>query len=87
MDKTDSSNHEFIKPIEVEDKQDAIMNSEVFKTDLVQKIEETVHLEEGQGMDKIIKVGQGMIQIIEVITETIWEVIRGMGDKSIIEMD
>ena len=37
-------------------------------------------------MDKIIKVGQGMIQIIGVITETIWEVIKGMGDKIIIEM-
>ena len=38
-------------------------------------------------MDKIFEVGQGMIQIIEVITETIREVVKGMGDKIIIEMD
>ena len=87
MDKTDNSSHGYIKPIEVEDKQDAIMNSEVFKTDLGQIIAGAIHLEEGQGMDKIIEVGQGMIWIIGVITETIWEVIRGMGDKIIIEMD
>ena len=34
-DKTDSLNCKFIKPIEVEDKQDAIMNREVFKSGLV----------------------------------------------------
>ena len=38
-------------------------------------------------MDKIIEVGQGMIWMIEVIIETIWEVIKGMGDEIIIEMD
>ena len=31
------------------------------KTDLGQMITGAIHLEEGQGMDKIIKVGQGMI--------------------------
>ena len=64
-------NCEFIKPIEVEDKQDTITNSKVFQTDLGQIIAGAIHLEEGQHMDKIIEVGQGLIQIIEVITETI----------------
>ena len=63
--------HKFIKPIEVEDKQDAVMNSKVFKTGLGQTIAGAIHLEEGQGMDNIIELGQGMIQIIGVITETI----------------
>ena len=58
MDKTDNLNCEFIKLIEVEDKQDVTMNSEVFKTDLGQIITRVILLEEGQGMDKIIKVGQ-----------------------------
>ena len=61
MDKTDSLNCELIKPIEMEDKQDAIMNSEVFKTGLGQIIAGAIHLVGGQGMDKIIEVGQGMI--------------------------
>ena len=43
------------------------MNSEVFKTYIGQIIAGAIHLEEGQGMDKIIKVGQGMISIIEVL--------------------
>ena len=34
-------------------------------------------------MDKIIEVGQDMFLIIEVIMETIWEVIRRMKDKII----
>ena len=71
MEKTDSLNHKFIKPIEVEGKKDAITNSEVSKTGLGQIITGAIHLEEGQGMDRIIEVGQGMIQIIGVITETI----------------
>ena len=86
MSKIDSSNCKFIQPIEEEDKQNAIMNSEVFKTGLGQTIAEAIHLDEGQGMDKIIEVGQGMILIIGVITETILEIIQGMGDKIIIEM-
>ena len=51
----------FIKTIEVEDKQDAVMNSEVFKTGLGQTVAGAIHLEEGQGMDKIIEVIHGMI--------------------------
>ena len=34
---------------------------QVFKTALGQIITGAIHLEEGQGMDKIIEVGQGMI--------------------------
>ena len=37
-DKKDNLNCEFIKPIEVEDRQDAIMSSEDFRTDLGQII-------------------------------------------------
>ena len=61
MDKTDSSNYKYIKAMEVEDKQDAITDSKDFKTDLSQIIAGAIHLEEDQGIDKIIEVGQGMI--------------------------
>ena len=61
MDKTDSLKCEFIKTIEVDDKQDAIMNSEVFKTGLGETVAGVIHLQEGQCMDKVIKVDQGMI--------------------------
>ena len=44
---------------------------------------QTIHIEEDQGMGKIIEVGQDMILIERVIPETIWEVIRSMGDKII----
>ena len=57
----DSLNCKFIKPIEVEDKQDAITNSAVFRTSLDQTVAGAIYLEEGQGMDKIIKLDQGMI--------------------------
>ena len=57
----------FISPIEVEDRQDVIMNGEDSRTGLVQ----TTHTEEDQGMDKIIEVGQDMILIIGVVTKTI----------------
>ena len=42
-------------------KQDIIINSEVFKTGLGQTVAGTIHLEEDQGMDKIIEVDQGII--------------------------
>ena len=71
MDKTDSLNHRSIKPIVVEDKQDAITNSKDFRTGLGWTITGAIHLEEGPGMDKIIKVGHGMIQTIGVIIEAI----------------
>ena len=43
-----SLNHEFISPIEVEDKQDATTSKEDFRTGLGQ----TTQTEEGQGMGK-----------------------------------
>ena len=46
-----------------------------------------MHTEEGQGMDKIVEVGQDIILIIDVITEIMWEVTQSMGDKIIIETD
>ena len=55
-----SLNHKSINPIEVEDRQDILVNREDFKTGLGQ----TIHTEEDQGMDKIIEVGQDMILII-----------------------
>ena len=70
-DKTDSSNHESIKPIEVKNRQDTTMNREDFRADLGQTTTGAVHIEEDQGMDKIVEVGQGMIKIIKVIMEII----------------
>ena len=43
-DRIDNLNHEYISPIEVEDRQDAIMNREDFRTGLGQ----TTHTEEDQ---------------------------------------
>ena len=63
-DKIDSLNHESINPKKVEDRQDVIMNRGDFRKGLGQTTT-------GQGMDKIIKVGQDMILIIDVITEII----------------
>ena len=60
-DKKDCSNHESIKPIEVEDRQDATMNREDFRIGLGQTTTGTIHIEEDQDIDKIIEVGQGMI--------------------------
>ena len=62
-------------------------NREVFQTGLDQTVTGAIHLEEGQGMDKNIEVGQGMTQIIGEITETIWESIKDMEDKIKMEMD
>ena len=53
-DKRDSSDHESTKPIEVEDRQDANINREDFRTGLGQTTTEAIHIEEDQGMDKII---------------------------------
>ena len=38
-------------------------------------------------MDKSMDVGQGMTWIIEEIIETIWEIIKGIEDKIIVEID
>ena len=66
-DKTENLNCKSINPIEVKDRQYILMNREDFKTGLGQAI----HTEEDKCMDKIIEVGQDMILIIGVITETI----------------
>ena len=71
----------------VEDRQDVITNREDFRTGLGQTTTGTMYREEGQGMDKIIEVGQDMILIIEVIMEIIWEVTWGIGNKLIMEVD
>ena len=57
----------FISPIEVEDRQDIIMNREDSRTGLGQ----TTHTEEDQGINKIIEEGQDMILIIGVFTDII----------------
>ena len=59
------------------------MIREDFKTGL----DQTMHTEDDQGMDKTIEVGQGMILITEVATHIIQEVIKGMGDQIIITIE
>ena len=66
-DRIDNLSHEYISLIEAEVRLDAITNREDFRTGLGQ----TTHTEEDQGMDKITEVGQDMILIIEVVTDTI----------------
>ena len=69
--KTDNSNGEFVNPVETQDRQDAISNREDFRTGLGQTTTGTIHIEEVQGMNKIIEVGQDMILNIGVIMEII----------------
>ena len=73
-DKIDSSNHKSINTREVEDRQDVITNREDFRTSLGQTTAGIIHTEEGQGMDKIIEVGQDTILVTEAIMEIIGEV-------------
>ena len=47
------------------------MKREDFRTGLGQITTGSIYTEEGQGMDKIIEVGQDMVLIIEVIAEII----------------
>ena len=63
------------------------MNRKVFKIGLDQIVARVIHLQEGQGMDKSIEIDQGMTQIIEEIIETICDIIKGMEDKIITEID
>ena len=51
--------NESVSPTEVEDRQDTITNREYFRTGLGQ----TTHIEEDQGMDKVIEVGRDMFLI------------------------
>ena len=46
-------------------------------------LDQTVHTEGDQGMDKSIEVGQDMILIIEVAMGIIQEVVRDIGDQII----
>ena len=66
-DRIDSLNHKYTSPIEVEHRQDTIMNREDFRTDL----DQTTCTEEGQGMDKATEVGQDTILIIGVVMDII----------------
>ena len=79
-DRVDNLNLEYISLIEVEVSLDINMIREDFKTGL----DQTMHTEDDQGMDKTIDVGHDMILIIEVATDIIQEVIKGMGDWIII---
>ena len=79
-DRIDSLSHEYTSPIEVEDRQDAIMKREDFRTGLGQ----TTHREDDQGMDKIEEVGQDTILIIGVAMDIICYIIKDMGDRIII---
>ena len=56
------------------------MIREDFRTGL----DQTAHTEDDQGIEKTIEVGQDMILIIEVVIDTIQEVIKGMEDRIII---
>ena len=75
-DRINNSNCEFINPIEVEVRLDAIMIREDIKASLGQ----TMHTEDMQDIIKIIEAGQDMILIIEVVTDIVQEVTKVMGD-------
>ena len=66
-DRIDNLNHKYISLIEVEVRQDAITNEEDFRTGLG----ETTCTEEDQGMDRMTELGQDMVLIIGVVTDTI----------------
>ena len=66
-------------PIQVEDRLDIITSKGDFKIGLGQ----TTHTEDDQHMDKIIQVGQDMIQTIEVTMGIVQELARGMGGQII----
>ena len=79
-DKIDNLINKYISLIEAEVRLGATMIREDFRTGL----DQTMHTEDDQGMDKTIEVGQDMILIIEVVMDIIQEVIKGMGDRIII---
>ena len=43
----------------------------MIREDFMTDLDQTLHTEDGQGMDKTIEVGQDMILIIEVVTAII----------------
>ena len=79
-DRIDNLSIENISLIEAEVRLDATTIREDFRTFL----DQTTNTADDQGMDKIIEIGQDMILIIEVVMDTIQEVIKGMGDRIII---
>ena len=66
-DRIDNLSGKYISLIEAEVRLDVIMIKEDFRTGL----DQTMHIEDDQGMDKIIEVGQDMILIIEVVIDII----------------
>ena len=78
-DRTGHLNTEYTNCIEAKVKLDITMIREDSKIGLDQKM----HIEDDQGMEKTIEVGQDMILIIEVVMGIIQEVIKGMGDQII----
>ena len=78
-DRTDHLNPECTNLIEVEVRPDLITIREDSKIGLDQRM----HIDDDQGMDKTTEVGQDMILIIEVAMGIIQEVIKGMGDQII----
>ena len=79
-DRIDNLSHEYISLIEEEVRLDVTMIREDFRTGL----DQTTCTEDDQGMDKTIEVGQDMILIVEVVTDIIQEVIKGMENRIII---
>ena len=75
-DRINHPNHELINPTEVEVRLDAIMTKEDIKAGLGQ----TMHRKNVQDIVKIIEAGEDMILIIEVVTDIVQEVTKGMGD-------
>ena len=73
-DRIDHSNLECINPIGAEVRLDVT----IIKVDLKIGLDQTMHTEDDQDMDKIIEVGQDMILIIEVAMGIVQEVIKGM---------
>ena len=62
-DRTDHLNHDFTNLTEVE------VGLEVFmiREDIKRGSDQTMHIEDGQDMDRIIEAGQGMILTVEVV--------------------
>ena len=75
-DRIDNLYLKFTNLTDTEVRLDAIMTREDFKTGS----DSTMHIGDGQDMDKIIEVGQDMILIIEVVMDIIQEVVKGMLD-------
>ena len=78
-DRIANLSHKYISLIEAEVLLD-ITTIRDFRT----RLDQTTCREDDRGMYKTIQVGHDMILIIEVVTDIIQEVIKGMGDRIII---